>query len=138
MQMSITDKVKDQTYSLCLMGWVWRVREIHGMAYSFLPWCVMMVSGGWSGDGKRGENGGEAESNLQKHDRAVKMHDTANKLYNVVFSIKLQTKPHQLRIFLCNSTSNHYIFLHLLFYVCTFFIAQYTNVLIPFSYLIFM
>lgn len=57
MQMSITDKVKDQTYSLCLMGWVWRVREIHGLAYSFLPWCVMMVSGGWSGGGERGEVG---------------------------------------------------------------------------------
>lgn len=74
MQMRITDKVKDQTYSLCLMGWVWRVRESHGMAYSFLPWCVMMVSGGWRGG--EGGNGGETESNLQKHDRAVKMHDT--------------------------------------------------------------
>lgn len=65
---SITGKVKDQMYSLCLIGCVWRVREIRAMAYSFLPWCEMMVSGGWSGGGGEGENGGEAESNLQKHD----------------------------------------------------------------------
>lgn len=136
--MNITDKVKDQKYSLCLMGWVWRVREIHGMAHSppWLRWWCLCLE----------ESGGWADSNFQKHDRAVK-----NAWHKKIQVIKIQVISYTRQYFPSNYKQKNPHFEHfcalqliittllpLLFDVRTLHIVQYTDVLLPFSDLTFM